>query len=236
MVMRGVLTKLEEAVDALVEETGVEARRKAIELIRLAMVAVEDGRDRSESEDVMEFMLKFGHMFVTGQGVALHLHEATNHPRHLTLRKAEDRHAQMQEEVDEFYKAMQDEDFAGMADALVDLVYFAKGTANLMGLPWEALWADVHGANMRKERGDKVRGGRSIRVDAVKPPGWVGPQTMRVLMAAGYAPERHAGVAWDDPEHAPGGTFGVTSSATTNEAPAPESQRAETLDVATQKP
>jgi NTP pyrophosphatase (non-canonical NTP hydrolase) len=167
----------------------------------------------------MSFMLKFGHMFLDGHGVPLHLHPTLRRPRHLTKRKAEDRHAQMQEEVDEFFEAMQENDLPKMADALIDLVYFAKGTANLMGLPWDELWVDVHRANMAKERGEKVRGGRAIKVDAIKPPGWQGPRTLEVLSAAGYDVARDRDVAWDDPENALGGEMSAssaTSSATSN--------------------
>lgn len=206
------VSKVEEAIDVLLETSGVAGRRAAVELLRGALDDARSARAPTESEQVMEFMLKFGHMFVTGQGVPLHLHPPTRHPRHLTLRKAEERHVQMQEEVDEFYKAMHEADFAGMADALVDVVYFAKGTACLMGLPWDELWADVHAANMRKERGSKIRGGRSIKVDAVKPPGWQGPRTLDVLRAAGYDAARDSGVAWDDPEHAPGGEVTAATS------------------------
>jgi predicted HAD superfamily Cof-like phosphohydrolase len=186
----------------------------------------------------MEFMVKFGHMFVTGQGVPLHLHPPTNHPRHITLRKAEDRHAQMQEEVDEFYEAMQAGDIALMADSLVDLVYFAKGTANLMGLPWEALWVDVHRANMAKERGEKVRGGRAIKVDAVKPPGWEGPKTMQVLRSAGYDSALHGGAEWDDPENLDGGQFAAkasTSRATTTGPTSDAPAVAPSVEKATQE-
>lgn len=164
-----------------------------------------DRLQRTESNDVLEFMKRFGHVFSTGAGQPLDEHPTLNRPRNVTVRLARERFEKMLEELKEFSGAAMNQDLAGMADALVDLVYFAKGTAVLMGLPWAELWADVHRANMEKERGAKMREGRLHKVDAVKPIGWRPPQTMAVLMSAGYVPERDVGVSWDHPEHAPGG-------------------------------
>lgn len=72
---------------------------------------------------------------------------------------------------------------AGQADALVDLVYVALGTAVMLGLPWDPLWDDVQRANMAKVRGVTHRG---HAVDVKKPEGWVGPQTQAILDLAGY--------------------------------------------------
>ena len=69
------------------------------------------------------------------------------------------------------------------ADALCDAVYFIKGTAIMLGLPWAQLWDDVQRANMTKVRGVGKRG---HIVDLVKPPGWQGPRTYEILIAAGY--------------------------------------------------
>src|SRR5882672_8713262 len=104
-------------------------------------------------------------------------------PVHLTRKRLEDRMECMAEELVEFEQAAHAQDLAGMADALIDLVYFAKGTAAQLGLPWEALWNDVQMANMRKERGVTKRG---QLVDVMKPPGWVGPRTIEILRDAGY--------------------------------------------------
>jgi len=84
----------------------------------------------------------------------------------------------MQEELDEFRKAYTEGDLPGMADALIDLVYVAKGTSIELGLPWEVLWQDVQRANMAKVIGTTKRG---IKVDVAKPPGWVGPKTEEIL-------------------------------------------------------
>ena len=62
----------------------------------------------------------------------------------------------------------------------------ALGTANMMGLPWQALWEDVHRANMAKVPGITKRG---HLVDCVKPGGWVGPKTLEILEHHNYNKE-----------------------------------------------
>lgn len=89
------------------------------------------------------------------------------------------------EEVQEFCEALAKNDFPGMADALIDLVVFAKGTAVQLGLPWAELWEDVMRANMAKERGVGKRG---HAVDLVKPMGWQGPKTVEILQKHGWKP------------------------------------------------
>lgn len=80
----------------------------------------------------------------------------------------------MVEELDEFINAEEAGDIVEMADAIADLVYVALGTAYRMGLPFPEIWDAVHAANMRKVRGETKRGNK---VDAMKPVGWVGPET-----------------------------------------------------------
>lgn len=121
--------------------------------------------------DVRAFQHKFGQLV----GYA---------PRHLTKRKLRERIAQMQEELDEFEAAVEADDIAEQADALVDIVYFALGTAAHMGLPWQTLWEDVQRANMSKVAGVKPE--RGFLVDCIKPEGWEGPKTMEILLAHGY--------------------------------------------------
>lgn len=107
-------------------------------------------------------------------------------PRLLDRRVANDRVQFLDEELAEFIDAMHDDDIAGQADALVDLVYVALGTAVMMGLPWQQLWDDVQRANMTKVRGPTKRG---AVFDVKKPAGWVGPQTHTVLREAGWGEE-----------------------------------------------
>jgi predicted HAD superfamily Cof-like phosphohydrolase len=123
-------------------------------------------------------------------------------PVHLTSRRLAQRANFMLEELREFADAsglalhndkfvpmVNAQSLAGQADALVDLVYVALGTASLMGLPWDELWDDVHQANMRKLLGSQG--------DVVKPPGWRGPQTEAILEEAGYDPDHPDTI--DDP-------------------------------------
>ena len=96
----------------------------------------------------------------------------------VTPTRIAERAAFMQEELNEFNQGAVTNDLAAMADALIDLVYVAKGTAIEMGLPWEELWQDVQRANMAKVIGTTHRG---IKIDVAKPPGWVGPHTEEIL-------------------------------------------------------
>jgi predicted HAD superfamily Cof-like phosphohydrolase len=127
-------------------------------------------------EDLREFHTKFD-MIVSDK------------PTRITQRLAFDRITCLQEELNEFADAVRSRDFGEQADALVDLVYFAIGTAAMMGLPWQSLWDDVHRANMAKERGIGKRG---ISVDCIKPTGWVPPNTVEILNAHGFDPEAEA--------------------------------------------
>lgn len=97
-------------------------------------------------------------------------------PGLLSLRKHEERVKYLLEEVTEFAEASTLEE---AADALIDIVYIAKGTAVMMGLPWEKLWADVQRANMAKVLKATTRS----PVDVTKPEGWVPPQGAAILNA-----------------------------------------------------
>ena len=134
-------------------------------------------------KDVKSFNNKFGLL-------------ESDHPRHLTKILLKERIEFMLEELSEFADAsgmVLDAEFDGeqlgssniadQADALIDLVYVAMGTAVMMGLPWQELWGDVHRANMCKVRGFTTRG---HRVDLAKPDDWEPPQTTKILSAAGY--------------------------------------------------
>lgn len=88
----------------------------------------------------------------------------------------------LEEELAEFEEAMHNDDVAGMADALVDLVYVAIGTAVIMGLPWQRLWDEVQRSNMdkvRTERADQSK--RGTMFDVVKPPGWQPPRIKEII-------------------------------------------------------
>lgn len=93
----------------------------------------------------------------------------------------------LKEELQEFATAYMDGDIEKAGDALVDLVYVALGTAHLMGLPFDEMWAEVHRANMRKERALSAEDSRSTRrhsLDVVKPAGWRPPDHAPIIERA----------------------------------------------------
>jgi hypothetical protein len=141
--------------------------------------------EEPEYLDVRKFHLKFNQV-------------AGFRPQFISTRLAEERFKFMQEELREWWElGVMKGNLAEIADGLIDLVYVAKGTAVMYGLPWRELWDDVHGANMRKVPKITHRG---TAHDVGKPEGWVGPQTWSILNAAGF----DLGLVWRDvdyPEH-----------------------------------
>ncbi len=79
----------------------------------------------------------------------------------------------MQEELYEYEEADTPED---NLDALVDLVVFAIGTAERMGMIYifEEAYNRVMTANMQKEVGENAKRG-SFAIDLIKPEGWEAP-------------------------------------------------------------
>lgn len=140
---------------------------------RLPRAELEKRKEDKEFLDVRDFHLKFGLL-------------TFDRPVHLTQRKLKERVECMQEELHEFWEASQKQDLETMFDSLIDLVYFAKGTAVMLGLPWAEGWNEVHVANMAKVRGETHRG---HKVDVCKPPGWTPPDLGHVLHWNNYRPE-----------------------------------------------
>ena len=54
------------------------------------------------------------------------------------------------EEVSELGEADADHDIVKMADAIADIVYVLVGTAVVHGIPFDAVFAEVHRSNMTK--------------------------------------------------------------------------------------
>ena len=84
----------------------------------------------------------------------------------------------LQEELDEFRTSVEAGSLYDAADALADLVYVALGTAHMMGLPFDEIWAEVQRANMTKVRASSSAdplSKRNHRLDVVKPVGFVPP-------------------------------------------------------------
>lgn len=108
------------------------------------------------------------------------------------------------------------------ADAVIDIIYIAAGTVHLLGdkdggltdhinlskdilkgsfavlvrkynaLPLQALWDEVHSANMRKARGTEGTSKYGNKYDIVKPADWVPPFLDDALNAAKINPSQDA--------------------------------------------
>lgn len=92
-------------------------------------------------------------------------------PRSLNYQKRSDRIKMMQEELDEFaHSSTTVEQY----DAILDLIVFAVGTLEQMGLPLKSGFDAVMDANMQKKAG--IKDSRGIVDDLVKPDNWVGPE------------------------------------------------------------
>jgi predicted HAD superfamily Cof-like phosphohydrolase len=123
--------------------------------------------------DIRDFHVKFGL-------------EYTGVPRLLPKDLADFRIKFLNEEYQEYIKAVAENDLEGSLDALVDLVYIALGTAYLQGLPFKAGWDIVQNCNMAKVRAaaDGANSKRGSKHDVVKPEGWQGPDYSKILTGA----------------------------------------------------
>lgn len=93
----------------------------------------------------------------------------------------------LMEELTEFMTGVDRGNIVEMADALVDLVYVALGTAHLLGLPWQDLWDEVQQSNMAKERASSADvSSRKSAWDVIKPEGWEPPNLVSVLRKHGW--------------------------------------------------
>jgi predicted HAD superfamily Cof-like phosphohydrolase len=82
----------------------------------------------------------------------------------------------IREELDEGLIAIEERDTVGLIDALIDLIYFAVGTLDLMKVNGDAHWDAVQSANMEKVRGSKASRPNTNGLDVIKPEGWVAPE------------------------------------------------------------
>lgn len=82
----------------------------------------------------------------------------------------------LEEELEEYKKASEEDNLHEMFDALIDLVYVALGTAYLHGFDFTEGWRRVHHANMQKIRASSsVDSKRNSTHDVVKPKNWKAP-------------------------------------------------------------
>ena len=85
-------------------------------------------------------------------------HEYSGHPVGekidlITRNRADERHAYISEELQEFYEGIVDEDINDAVDAMADACYFIYGTLVEMGVSYECFtefFNGVHRANMTK--------------------------------------------------------------------------------------
>lgn len=83
----------------------------------------------------------------------------------------------MNEELREYDEAVAKGDVVGQVDALFDLIYVALGNIYLSGFTnGNEHWRAIHYANMQKVPGLKPGRESSGGMDAIKPPGWEGPE------------------------------------------------------------
>lgn len=109
-----------------------------------------------------------------------HTHFGINYDGPSRMLDAEEeafRLAAMMEELSEFILATKIED---KYDALLDLIVFAAGTLERMGIPIEDGLNEVLRANLEKTLGpNKKRGG--FKLDLVKPDDWTPPRLEGLL-------------------------------------------------------
>lgn len=92
----------------------------------------------------------------------------------------------LKEELEEFERAVLDNDLTKAFDALIDLAYVTVGTARVMRLPFDKGWEVVHKANINKVRVDhEDQSHRGSKFDVIKPVGWTSPENaLNVLIKA----------------------------------------------------
>jgi predicted HAD superfamily Cof-like phosphohydrolase len=97
----------------------------------------------------------------------------------------------MREELNEFVDSHYQNDLATALDSLIDLVYVAYGTAQMMGVTpamWQEMWNAVQNANMSKVRAQSAdESKRGTALDVVKPAGWVSPDAAHAEIIARYS-------------------------------------------------
>lgn len=137
----------------------------------------------------------------------------------LRIKRLDEEFDELAESVESGFGKMRD-----TADAVIDIIYIAAGTTHLLGdkdgsltdhinlskdvlkgffailvrkyhmFPLQALWDEVHAANMRKERGSESTSKYGNKYDIVKPAGWVPPFLDDALNTAKINPSQSANV------------------------------------------
>lgn len=87
----------------------------------------------------------------------------------------------LHEELREYEEAVETGDMAEQFDALIDLIYFALGTAHRSGFSFDEGFDRVHAANMLKEVcTDNQR--RDFHLEVTKPEGWRSPNLSDLVL------------------------------------------------------
>lgn len=102
---------------------------------------------------------------------------------HLHMDTMVERQDFLEEEMGELETAVAHHNLSEQIDALLDIVYVALGTLDMIGADVPRHWAEIQRANMSKLRGV---GSRGNKVDAIKPEGWQGPRHEEILFQSGY--------------------------------------------------
>lgn len=89
--------------------------------------------------------------------------------------KFEFRGVLLNEEVDEYNQACYDKNPEEVVDALIDIIWIACGTLDLLGVDFDKAFSEVARANNDKTRGIKPGRESSGGFDVIKNPGWKAP-------------------------------------------------------------
>lgn len=82
----------------------------------------------------------------------------------------------LREELNEGYKAFEDQNAEEIVDALIDIVVIAVGTCDLLNIDFTKAWTEVLIANCSKEVGVKESRPNPLGLpDLIKPEGWLPP-------------------------------------------------------------
>ncbi len=143
---------------------------------------------RSYFEDVKEFHEKFG-VEPTKLGNML---------------KTEDQFFRLNtllEELQEYLNGISQHDYEMALDSLVDLIWFACGTAHVHGFDFDEAWKRVREANMAKVRAtDASQSKRGTKLDIVKPEGWKPPDLSDLIKGLPSKDELAAAIASEIPK------------------------------------
>ena len=83
----------------------------------------------------------------------------------------------IEEELNELFKAIENEYPDEIVDALIDIIVVALGTLDAYNINIKTAWNRVHDANMKKEVGVNESRSNSLNLpDLVKPKDWEAPQ------------------------------------------------------------